>query len=99
MTLHEAIVAVIRQHGGWMDRDELARAIAEEGLYVRGDGRSPPSDQLSLSARKYTHLFEGSDPRFSRIRLRDGSGPIPQPARSSVTKAPHQDDSSLDDAQ
>lgn len=72
MTLHEAMVEVLRERGGWMDRDELAREIAERDLYRQRAGGPAPSDQLRLR-RKYEHLVEGSDPAFTRIRLRPGA--------------------------
>lgn len=57
-----------------MDRDQIAREIAERDLFRRpSDGAHPPSDQLRLRARKYSHLFECSDTRCSRIRLRSGT--------------------------
>src|SRR4051812_15236755 len=74
LTLHEAMVSVLRAHGGgWMDRDAIAREIAARDLFRRpGDGAHPPSDQLRLRARKpeYQHLFECSDTPCSKIRLR-----------------------------
>lgn len=75
MTLHEAMVEVLRTHGGaWMDRDQIAHEIAERDLFRRpSNGVHPPSDQLRLRARKYPHLFECSDTRCSRIRLRSGT--------------------------
>jgi hypothetical protein len=77
LTLHEAMVEVLRAHGGgWMDRDDIAREIAQRDLFRRpSDGRHPPSDQLRLRARKpeYQHLFECSDSRCSKIRMRRGA--------------------------
>lgn len=72
MTLHDAMIEVLRRHGGgWMPRDEIARVIAVEGLFTRpSDGQSPPSDQLRLRARKYSQYFECSDTACTRIRLR-----------------------------
>ena len=84
LTLHEAIVEVLRRHGGgWMDRDEIATEIAERNLYRRADGARPPSDQIRLRARKpeYQHLFECSDTACSRIRLRPGATTGTSPAR------------------
>jgi hypothetical protein len=53
-----------------MARDELARVIADEALFTRpSDGQPAPSDQLRLRARRYSHLFECSDPACTRIRL------------------------------
>lgn len=78
VTLHEAMVEVLRSHGGgWMARDEIAREIARRDLFRRpSDGQPPPSDQLRLRARKpeYQHLFECSDTACTRIRLRSSSG-------------------------
>src|SRR5215216_6509911 len=74
MTLHEAMVEVLRERGGWMDRDELAREIAERDLYRQRAGGPAPSDQLRLRARKYDDLFEGDDPAYTRIRLRTSAG-------------------------
>lgn len=68
------MVDVLRgRGGGWMDRDELAREIARRDLFRRpSDGAPPPSDQLRLRARRYSHLFECSDTRCTQIRLRPG---------------------------
>jgi hypothetical protein len=84
VTLHEAIVEVLRAHGGgWMDRDEIAAEIAGRDLYRRADGAPPPSDQIRLRARKpeYQHLFECSDTACNRVRLRPGATPRRSPAR------------------
>jgi hypothetical protein len=73
MTLHRAMVLVLESHGGgWMDRDEIAGEIRERDLYRQRGGGYAPSDQLRLRARhpRYRHLFELSDDRASRIRLR-----------------------------
>jgi hypothetical protein len=79
VTLHEAIVEVLRAHsGGWMYRDDIAREIARRDLFRRpSDGTHPPSDQIRLRARKpaYQHLFECSDAACTRIRLRTAAKP------------------------
>ena len=86
MTLHEAMAGVLHRHGGgWLDRDEIARAIAADGLYLRHDGHAPQSDQLRLRARKYDHLFECSDTACRRIRLRQPAG---APAPRAATREP-----------
>jgi hypothetical protein len=92
MFLHEAMVAVLSERGGWMDRDELAREIADRDLYRQRAGTPAPSDQLRLRARKYEHLFEGSDNAYTRIRLRTGAmrsraAPAQRRRRSLKTKA------------
>lgn len=76
MTLHEAMVEVLREHSGWMYRDELARSIAERDLYRQRSDGPAPSDQLRLRARRYSQLFEGSDAAYTRIRLRQGTPAI-----------------------
>jgi hypothetical protein len=80
LTLHEAMITVLRSHGGgWMDRDAIAREIAARDLFRRpSDGAHPPSDQLRLQARKpeYQHLFECSDTPCSKMRLR-AAGALP----------------------
>src|SRR5689334_630204 len=77
LTLHKAMVEVLRAHGGgWMDRDEIAEEIARRDLFRRpSNDRHPPSDQLRLRAGKpeYQYLFECSDSRCSKIRLRPGA--------------------------
>lgn len=72
LTLHEAMVVILRRHGGgWMSRDDMARGIAADKLFLRpSDGQPPPSDQLRLRARKYQELFECSDTACTNIRLR-----------------------------
>lgn len=65
-----------------MHRDEIACLIAAEELFTRpSDGRPPPSDQLRLRARKYSHLFECSDPACTRIRLRQAADTIKAASR------------------
>ena len=72
MKLHEAMVIVLRENGGWMDRDDLALTIDERGLYRRRSGPAVDGDQMRLRAqhRQYAHMFECSDDRCTRIRLR-----------------------------
>jgi hypothetical protein len=91
MTLHEAMVRVLQERGAWMNRDELAREIASRDLYRQKTGGAAPADQLRLRARKYGHLFEGSDNAFTRIRLRaDAPRTYRSPAsRSSSSSTAH----------
>ncbi len=83
MNLHDAMIDVLRRSGGGrMHRDEIARVIAAEGFFTRpSDGQPPPSDQLRLRARKYSHLFECRDVACTRIRLRRDSGAAKPRAR------------------
>jgi hypothetical protein len=71
MTLHEAIQEVLRaNHNAWMTAAEVARAIDRRRLYIRGDGASPPSSQISARINRYPHLFEvdrSQSPRRFRL--------------------------------
>lgn len=78
---------VLSETADWMDRDRLAQEIADRDLYRQRSGGPPPSDQLRLRARKYGHLFEGSDKAYTRIRLRS-SAPSVSPAPTSQTAKP-----------
>lgn len=69
MTLHEAMVEVLRHREGWMSRDALAAEIERRDLYRRRNGESAPSDQLRLRALKHPELFECADKACTRIRL------------------------------
>lgn len=92
-TLHDAIIEVLSSHGGdWMSRDEIAQEIAQRDLWRRpSDGAHPPSDQLRLRARRYPHLFEGSDPNFTRLRLRSGAvvSLVPRPTSHQEVQPAH----------
>jgi hypothetical protein len=69
MKLHEAMVLVLREHGGVMYSEHLANEIATRDLYRRKDGEHPPTAQLRARAVKYPHLFEASDDGSGRIAL------------------------------
>lgn len=67
LTLHEAIVLVLRAHRGEMSSREIANAVAARDLYTRRDGKPPPASQVAARVRKYPHLFEATP---TGIRLR-----------------------------
>ena len=85
------MIEVLSDRGGWMERDE--REVANRDLYRQRAGAPAPSDQLRLRARKYQHLFEGSDDAYTRIRLRPGATPSratpARPRTRSVKSRPH----------
>lgn len=72
MTLHEAIQEVLQgNHNVWMTTSEIAEEIARRALYIRGDGASPPSSQISARINRYPHLFDvdrSQSPRRFRLR-------------------------------
>ena len=57
MSLHEAMVEVLREAGRPLRPVEIAARINELGLHQRDDGGSVPSGQVSARARRYQHLF------------------------------------------
>ncbi|WP_302257315.1 hypothetical protein [uncultured Alistipes sp.] len=56
LTLHEAIVVVLRE--GAKTSRELADEINRRNLYRRKDGRSLPANQVSARIRAYGYLFD-----------------------------------------
>jgi hypothetical protein len=57
MNLHEAMVEVLREAAGYMDRDELAAQINQRGLYHKRDGSAVGGFQIHGRARNYPALF------------------------------------------
>jgi hypothetical protein len=66
-------MAIVMRGRGWIERDQVAREIGEQQLYRRGkDGLPPPSYQIGMRARRYSHWFEARGPGGSQIRLVPG---------------------------
>jgi hypothetical protein len=57
MTLHEAIIDLLRAHGAPMDFSSIARQINAKGTYQRGDGGPLPSSQIRLRVKNYPRHF------------------------------------------
>lgn len=57
MTLHEAMIEVLRENGAPMTSREIADVINARELYRRKDGRPLPAGQVSARARHYDRLF------------------------------------------
>ena len=72
MTLHEAIQEVLRHnHNPWMTTAEIAEEIADQQLYLRGDGGLPLPSHIHARINQYLHLFEVDRGCFPmRFRLR-----------------------------
>jgi hypothetical protein len=68
------MVVVLREFGGVMHSEDLARVIAERDLYRRGDGQHPPAHQLRARAVRYPHLLEAGDDGSGRIALAAAQG-------------------------
>ena len=57
MTLHEAIIEVIKEAGKPLAKNEIANRINEGKLYTRGDGNPVPTNQISARINNYPDLF------------------------------------------
>ena len=68
-TLHEAMVEILREHGGWLEAHRLARAIYERDLYRRRDRTVLAPAQVRARAVKYPELFETTTDGSGQIRL------------------------------
>ena len=69
LDLHEAMVVVmVRNRRFTMLATELATAINEDGLYVRGDKKPLPHKQVVARARRKTYkdLFRVRGPRGAK---------------------------------
>lgn len=58
MTLHEAIAKVIRDAGRPLTFTEIAKAINQNRLYTREDGKEVPASQISARVKNYGTIFE-----------------------------------------
>lgn len=58
MTLHEAIVKVLRDNKRLMSVDDIASLINLEGYYERNDREPLTGGQVSLRVKNYPYLFE-----------------------------------------
>lgn len=67
--LHEVMSDVLREFGGVMYSEDLARVIVERDLYRRDDGAHPPARQLRARAVQYPDLLEASGDGTGRIAL------------------------------
>jgi hypothetical protein len=76
MTLHEAMVLVLTEHGGSLSTAELACEINRRSLYHRRDGHPVPASQISARAKNYSHLF-GRNGRSSVLSSSAASTPQP----------------------
>lgn len=56
-TLHQAMVTVLRAHGGPMSGKEIADEINRRGLYRQKDGSPVPLNQVHARANNYRDLF------------------------------------------
>lgn len=58
MTLHEAIVRILKEKNRWMSTKEIAIEVNRSGLYVKRDGSEVTPFQIHGRTRNYGHLFK-----------------------------------------
>ena len=57
MTLHEAIIEVLKEANKPLSATDIARQINEKKLYSRGDNQPVPSNQIHARTKNYSQLF------------------------------------------
>ena len=71
MTLHEAIIQVLKTAGRPMSTTEIADKLNHNGLYRKRDGSAISAFQIHGRTRKYSHLFDRDG---SMVSLKDQKG-------------------------
>lgn len=77
MTLHDAMMIVLRDNGAPMTAPDIAAEISRRGLFVQRKGTSAPPSQIRARARKYPRLFTQSS---GLIGLPECGGASPETA-------------------
>lgn len=57
MTLHEAIVKILIEHGKGLSPSQIADILNKTKAYIKGDGSAIASSQISARVNKYPDLF------------------------------------------
>ncbi|MBP5680872.1 MAG: hypothetical protein J6X31_07470 [Bacteroidales bacterium] len=57
MTLHEAMIKVLKENGGFMTFNALADEIYRQDLYKQRAGTKAPYSQIRLRAKNYGQYF------------------------------------------
>lgn len=69
MTLHQALVQILRENGNnWMTVQALTQAVNERRLYAKRDGSPVEVNQVHARTNNYKSVFEKDGPN---IRLRE----------------------------
>jgi len=70
LTLHEAIVVVLKEGGGTLTVREIADVVNARSLYRKKDGSPVEANQIHARTKNYTAYFDKDGPRVS---LRDSA--------------------------
>ncbi|HMM12915.1 MAG TPA: hypothetical protein PKE03_12540 [Bacteroidales bacterium] len=84
MTLHEAIIKVLLQHGRAMTTQEIADVLNQNKWYVKADGSPITAFQIHGRTRNYSNLFNRNG---SVVSLKSKTEDIP-PATVSASSIP-----------
>ena len=57
MTLHDAIICILKSHGTAMSYSDIAEEINSKRLYLKNDKSMISKVQISARARKHPELF------------------------------------------
>lgn len=57
MTLHEAIIIVLKENVNAMTTKEIANELNTRKIYTKKDGTEIKPNQISARIRRYQHLF------------------------------------------
>ncbi len=78
LTLHEEIVAILRENGNrWMSTTEIAEEVNRRGRYRKRDESRITPYQVHGRTRRYSHVFERDGSRV-RLKASVGSGNSPR---------------------
>lgn len=89
MTLHDAIVVVLRESGGPMTTSEIARVLNGRALYTKRDGSPIDAFQVHGRTRNYDQLFQRSGSTVALVEW-GGDTPTPTGPAASLRGAPSQ---------
>lgn len=67
MTLHEAILIVLRNEGRPMTTREIADVVNRQKLYERGDKEDVPASQISARVNHYLNIFQKVDGKIGLL--------------------------------
>lgn len=74
MTLHDAILEVLHNHGKPMSSSEIAEVINQNKLYIRKDGKPLKGGQITARTSNHPELFTREDgliqitPQYKYVR-------------------------------
>lgn len=70
MTLHEAIIEVLKEHSKGLSLSQIASILNKTRTYVKGNGSDIASNQISARVNKYPDLFTKQDGLiFLKVRI------------------------------